>query len=140
MNYQLLTTGNWQTVTFTLCPLRSSHLYNCRGFTTNSPYLKKRTQFQKSQIEHKPSYNNELRQMDTRSPRTKRTQTNPISPPPKQPILPILPYDQMNTRKAFTFTQPDKTLKSGLIVFFSLLSCLPLIQEKLLWNLTNSTL
>ena len=68
--------------------LRSSHLYYSRARTTNPPYLKKRTQFQKSQIQRKTSYNNELRKIDTWSHRTKRTQTNPIFPLPKQPTLP----------------------------------------------------
>jgi hypothetical protein len=68
--------------------LRSRHLYYSRARTTNSPCLKKRTQFQKRQNEHKPCFNNELRQMDTWSRRKKRTQTNPIS---SFSILPILP-------------------------------------------------
>jgi predicted RecA/RadA family phage recombinase len=32
----------------------------------------------------------------------------------------------MNVRKAFTFTQPEKTAKSGHIVFFGQMFCLPL--------------
>ena len=56
-------------------------LYSSRARTTNPPYLKKRTQFSKSQIQRKSGHNKKLCPIDTWSCGTKRTQTNPILPP-----------------------------------------------------------